>query len=61
VEEAALDLARRLTSGRSVTDEEFHRLRTALGEGGLIEVSTLVGYYTTLAMQLALFDVSAPS
>ncbi|MBO0843706.1 MAG: hypothetical protein J2O46_11000 [Nocardioides sp.] len=40
--------------------EEVAELRDALGEAALFEVNTLVGYYSTLATQLALFSVEAP-
>ena len=33
----------------------------ALGEEGLVELSTLVGYYATLALQLRIFRVPAPA
>jgi 4-carboxymuconolactone decarboxylase len=32
-----------------------------LGEEGLVELSTLVGYYATLALQLRIFRVPAPT
>jgi hypothetical protein len=35
--------------------------RDALGERTLFELSTLVGYYATLALQLRLFNVPAPT
>lgn len=54
---AALDLARAILRGEAVDDERFARLRTDLGVGAIFELSTLVGYYSMLAVQLALFDV----
>jgi 4-carboxymuconolactone decarboxylase len=47
---------------RSVlTDDEFAAARDALGLRLLFELTTLVGYYATLALQLRVFDVGTPS
>ncbi|MCX4765139.1 carboxymuconolactone decarboxylase family protein [Streptomyces sp. NBC_01275] len=60
-EHAAWELARTLTVPvRALDDEGYERARTALGERALFELSTLVGYYATLALQLRLFAVPAP-
>ena len=53
----ALDLARAILRGNLPDGDAVERLRASLGDAGIFEVSTLVGYYTTLAVQLALFDV----
>ena len=57
----ALELAQRILTrrlpGELIDDAEFAALRDALGDQGIFEVSTLVGYYATLATQLALFGV----
>lgn len=55
--EAALELARAILSGTLPDDEAFARLQASLGDALVFEVNTLVGYYSTLATQLALFDV----
>ena len=52
----ALDLARAILRGNLRTATPS-MLRASLGDAGIFEVSTLVGYYSTLAVQLALFDV----
>jgi 4-carboxymuconolactone decarboxylase len=54
---AALELARAILSGALPDDTTYARLRSELGEAAIFEISTLVGYYSTLAVQLALFDV----
>ena len=54
---AALDLARALLRGDLPDDEAFAQARADLGVAAIFELSTLVGYYSTLAIQLALFDV----
>lgn len=51
-----LHLAHALLTGR----EPPGRPINDLGPARVLEVSTLVGYYTTLAWQLSLFDVDAP-
>jgi 4-carboxymuconolactone decarboxylase len=45
----------------ALTDEEFSAARDALGLRLLFELTTLVGYYATLALQLRVFDVGTPS
>jgi 4-carboxymuconolactone decarboxylase len=54
------ELANHLLAERTVTDELFARLRATLSDPDLVEVSTIVGYYSTLALQLRLFDVTPP-
>lgn len=44
----------------ALDDGRYAELRAALGERALFELSTLVGYYSTLALQLRLFAVPAP-
>jgi 4-carboxymuconolactone decarboxylase len=41
-------------------DEQYAAALAALGTEGLVELSTLVGYYATLALQMRIFRVSAP-
>jgi len=60
-EHAAWSFTRTLTCRSGALDEgEYDKARAALGERALFELSTLVGYYSTLALQLRLFDVPAP-
>ena len=40
-------------------DEQYDTAVTVLGEQALVELSALVGYYTTLALQLRIFRVPA--
>jgi 4-carboxymuconolactone decarboxylase len=44
-----------LTANDSLTDEEYGEAVKALGERTLFELTTLVGYYATLALQLRVF------
>jgi 4-carboxymuconolactone decarboxylase len=43
-----------------LTDEEYATAAATLGERALVELSTLVGYYATLALQLRIFRVDPP-
>ncbi len=45
----------------ALTDDEFGAARDALGLRLLFELTTLVGYYATLALQLRVFEVGTPS
>jgi 4-carboxymuconolactone decarboxylase len=60
-ESAAYSAVRALTGPRDLDDEEYAATLAALGEEGLVELSTLVGYYATLALQLRIFRVPAPT
>jgi 4-carboxymuconolactone decarboxylase len=42
-------------------DELYTETAAVLGEAGLFELTTLVGYYATLALQLRVFRVPVPS
>ncbi len=63
-EQAAYSVVRALTSPGPDTadldDEEYDTAVAALGERALVELSALVGYYATLALQLRIFRVPAP-
>lgn len=54
----ALVLAQRILTKNLPGDTEFEVLRDALGPAGIFEISSLVGYYWTLANQLTLFGVA---
>jgi len=71
-EQVAYSVARALTgtegpgaSGGSgipadLDDEQYAAALASLGAEGLVELSTLVGYYSTLALQMRIFRVPAP-
>jgi 4-carboxymuconolactone decarboxylase len=42
------------------TTTTFDRAREVLGDRGVVELVTLIGYYTTLAMILSVFQVGVP-
>ena len=59
-ERAALRIVRALLESSDLTDEEYAMGAGALGQQGLVELTTLVGYYATLALQLRVFRVGVP-
>lgn len=60
-ERAALMVVQALLRTSDLTDEEYAAGREAIGGQGLVELTTLVGYYATLALQLRVFRVGVPS
>ena len=54
------DTTRALLAHGDLSDEEFEAARTGLGLPALFELTTLTGYYATLALQLRVFRVGAP-
>jgi 4-carboxymuconolactone decarboxylase len=60
-EQVAYSVARALTGpGADLGDEEYDTAVSVLGQQALVELSALVGYYATLALQLRIFRVPAP-
>lgn len=49
-----------LAARADLTDEEYAAAVSQLGERAVFELSTLVGYYATLALQLRIFRVPLP-
>ncbi|MGC8512768.1 MAG: carboxymuconolactone decarboxylase family protein [Acidimicrobiales bacterium] len=60
VEAAGLKAARMLVADGDLDDETFASLLGALGERRTFELTTLVGYYKLLALQLRVFRVPLP-
>ncbi|KWX68224.1 carboxymuconolactone decarboxylase family protein [Mycobacterium sp. NAZ190054] len=59
-EQAAADLCSTLLGNGSVTDEDYRGYAEVLGVEGIVELTTLVGYYRTLAQLMAVFDIGLP-
>jgi 4-carboxymuconolactone decarboxylase len=59
-ESAAIDVTYRLLDQRDLNDDEFESAVQEMGEQALVEITTLVGYYSLLALQLRLFRVAVP-
>jgi 4-carboxymuconolactone decarboxylase len=60
-ERVVLRVVRALLEASDLTDEDYAAGLEGLGEQGLVELTTLVGYYATLALQLRVFRVNAPA
>ena len=64
-EQAAYSVVRALTGpdrhAADLDDEEYDTAVAVLGQRALVELSALVGYYATLALQLRIFRVPAPT
>ena len=59
-EQSAVDVARAATTRGDLDDDEYARAQDALGDRMLIEVLTLVGYYSLLALQMRVHRVPLP-
>jgi 4-carboxymuconolactone decarboxylase len=59
-ERVALDVVRALVDRADLDDGEYAVALARLSPATLVELSTLVGYYATLAMQLRIFRVAVP-
>lgn len=59
-EQAVHDIATELLRQHFVTDGTFRRAKAALGEQGVVDATTLVGTYVTLAAVLNLGEVYGP-
>ena len=58
-EQVAYQVVRSLTGPADLDDQQYDLAVAILGERALVELSTLVGYYATLALQLRIFRVGA--
>jgi 4-carboxymuconolactone decarboxylase len=58
-ERVAYSTVRSLVAPADLDDAQYAVAVAALGERALVELSTLVGYYATLALQLRIFRVDA--
>jgi 4-carboxymuconolactone decarboxylase len=60
-EQVAYAVVRALTGpDADLGDDQYDTAVSVLGESALVELSSLVGYYATLALQLRIFRVPAP-
>ena len=58
-ERVAYSVVRSLVGPADLDDQQYDLAVRTLGEQALVELSTLVGYYATLALQLRIFRVDA--
>jgi 4-carboxymuconolactone decarboxylase len=59
-EQVAYSVVCALLAPADLTDPQYAHAAATLGEQALVELSTLVGYYATLALQLRIFRVPHP-
>jgi 4-carboxymuconolactone decarboxylase len=59
-EQAAVRMAQTLVRAGDLDDAQYAGAVAQLGEAGVFELTTLVGYYATLALQLRVFRVGLP-
>jgi 4-carboxymuconolactone decarboxylase len=52
--------SQQMLSTGGVDDETYARLDDLFGEAGIFELTSVVGYYSVLALQLRVFDVQLP-
>jgi len=60
-EQTALDVVRALLADGDVADPLFQRAVSLIGNQAVVELTSLVGYYATLALQLRVFRVGLPA
>ena len=60
VEQAAYDVAAALLKDGKVDEATYERARAVVGDGGMVELVTLVGYYTLVSFILNAFEVPLP-
>nr|MDT0660732.1 carboxymuconolactone decarboxylase family protein [Micromonospora sp. DSM 115978] len=61
VESSVLRATRSILDRGTLDEDEFRAAAAVLTEVGLFELVTIVGYYTMVAWQLAVFDVQPPA
>jgi 4-carboxymuconolactone decarboxylase len=59
-EEAAYRFAKELLERRRVSEETYRLARERFGENGVMDLVTLLGYYTMVSMTLNVFEVPLP-
>jgi 4-carboxymuconolactone decarboxylase len=60
LERAVGELAANLLTSGTVTDDEFARVSAVLSTEQIVDVTTIVGYYRTLAQLMAVFAIGIP-
>lgn len=56
-EACVLSVSRALLEAGDLDDDDYAAASSVLGEAGMIELSTVIGYYSMVALQLRLFRV----
>ena len=60
-EKAQYEFCIQLVKQRKIDSILYNRVKVIIGESGILELSALVGYYTTLALIMNVFEISVPS
>jgi 4-carboxymuconolactone decarboxylase len=60
IEQIVARATRVLVATGDLDDETYHASEAALGAAGLLELSTLIGFYRALALQMRMFRVPGP-
>ena len=60
VEQVVARATRALVATGDLDDETYRASEAALGVAGVLELSTLIGFYRTLALQMRMFRVPGP-
>lgn len=55
----AHDVTREILETRKLSQETYARAAAIFGEAALVELASVVGWYTSLAIQMNIFDVGA--
>jgi 4-carboxymuconolactone decarboxylase len=55
-----IDYGRQLLRSRRVSQQTFEAALKRFGEQGMVDLTTLLGYYTMIACALNAFEVEAP-
>ena len=58
--EAVYAFGRELIETKRVSDERYEALKRLVGERGVFELASLMGYYTLVSIALNTFDVGMP-
>lgn len=61
VEAAVFRVTARILDAGTLDEDEFRAAERVLSAAGLLELTTIVGYYNMVAWQLAVFDVRPPA
>ena len=59
-ERAIYAVTRRVLAAGALDDDEYAQAVSVLGTGGLFELTTLIGWYSMLAIQLSVFGLVPP-
>ncbi|MEO5837421.1 MAG: carboxymuconolactone decarboxylase family protein [Acidimicrobiales bacterium] len=60
IEQMVAETTRALVATGDLDDQTYRGAEAVLGAAGLVELTTLIGFYRTLALQMRVFRVPAP-